>query len=116
MILDGDSNSSRHRYQQPLNLKHSRSKKGPLAAAAVDRTHINEALDTSTVVLAEGEGSYSPHKSAIPRLRESSCSDQEIKKLKEAMFNEVHDRSMVEDPVAGGNQHHLEYEDYTPNQ
>ena len=74
----------------------------------VDKTHINDVFDTSTVVLAEGPPS--PGKSAIPRRRESSCSDQEIKKLKEAMFNEVHDRSGYEDD----NGAVAEYDDYTP--
>jgi len=85
---------------------HSRSKNG---VKLVDKTHINEVFDTSTMVLAMGEPS--PGKSAIPRRSDSSCSDQEIKKLKEAMFNEVHDRSGIIEEDKGTV---AEYDDYTP--
>jgi len=43
------------------------------AMKLVDKTHINDVFDTSTVVVAEG--APSPGKSAITRHRDSSCSD-----------------------------------------
>ena len=73
----------------------------------VDKTHINDVFDTSTMIMPLLDGTNSPHKSAIiPRQECSSSggSDQEIKKLKEAMFNEVHDRSALEDPSTGGGE------------
>ena len=84
---------------------HSRSKNG---MKLIDKTHINDVFDTSTVEVPEG--APSPGKSAITRHRDSSCSDLEIKKLKEAMFNDVHDRSGIEED----NGAVAEYEDYTP--
>ena len=61
---DKSSNSS----YDPYHHHHRNSRHDKL----VDKTHINEVFDTSTVIA--GDGNNSPHKSAIPR-RDSSCSD-----------------------------------------
>jgi hypothetical protein len=101
MMLHEDSSSGRYQLPQHSNVKN----------ALVDKTHINDVFDTSTVI-ADGVP-QSPGKSAIPR-RDSSGSDQEIKRLKEAMFNDMHDRSVTEEPSGATPAGHLEYGDYTP--
>lgn len=68
--------------------------------SSVDKTHINEQLNTSTVQEYQNAGDGGERKKAVSRTQNKQSiqsTDQEIKKLKEAILNDNYEENDEEE-------------------